>query len=329
MSEIQKMAITGLGSFLPEKILSNADLERMVNTSDEWILKRTGIKQRRIVENGVATSDLAAKASLSALADAKLSPADLDLIITSTVTPDHLFPSTSCYIQDKIGAVNAGAFDILAACAGFVYALSIAHGFISSGAMNNILVVGAECLSKFTDYKDRTSCVLFGDGAGAAVVQKSNGNSRLLSFVLGADGSNADILILPGGGSRIPPSSETVKERLHYMKIKGKEVFKLATNNLVHLIEKTLNKSGVAKGDIDLLVPHQSNIRIIKAAMKKLDIPMEKVYVNIDKYGNTSSASVPIALDEAKRENRLNEGDLVLLAALGGGLTWSSALLQW
>ena len=329
MSEIQKIAITGLGSFLPEKILSNADLEQMVNTSDEWILKRTGIKQRRIVEDGVATSDLAAKASLSALEDAKLSPAELDLIITSTVTPDHLFPSTSCYIQEKIGAVNAGAFDILAACAGFVYALSIAQGFISSGAMNNILVVGAECLSKFTDYSDRTSCVLFGDGAGAAVVQKSKGKSGLLSFVLGADGSNADILILPAGGSRIPPSSDTVKERLHYMRIKGKEVFKLATNNLVHLIEKTLSKSGISKEEIDLLVPHQSNIRIIKAAMKKLDIPMEKVYVNIDKYGNTSSASVPIALDEAKRENRLNEGDLVLLAALGGGLTWSSALLQW
>jgi len=329
MSEIQKIAITGLGSFLPEKILSNADLEKMVDTSDEWILKRTGIRQRRIVEDGVATSDLAAKASLSALEDAKLSPSELDLIITSTVTPDHLFPSTSCYIQDKIGAVNAGAFDILAACAGFVYALSIAQGFISSGAMNNILVVGAECLSKFTDYKDRTSCVLFGDGAGAAVVQKSKGNSGLLSFVLGADGSNADILILPGGGSRIPPSEESVKQRLHYMKIKGKEVFKLATNNLVHLIEKTLNKSGISKSEIDLLVPHQSNIRIIKAAMKKLDIPMEKVYVNIDKYGNTSSASVPIALDEAKRTNRIHDGDLVLLAALGGGLTWSSALLRW
>ncbi len=329
MSEIQKIAITGLGSFLPEKILSNEDLEQMVDTSDEWILKRTGIRQRRIVEDGVATSDLAAKASLSALEDAKLSPSELDLIITSTVTPDHLFPSTSCYIQDKIGAVNAGAFDILAACAGFVYALSIAQGFISSGAMNNILVVGAECLSKFTDYKDRTSCVLFGDGAGAAVVQKSKGDSGLLSFVLGADGSNADILILPAGGSRIPPSEETVKKRLHYMKIKGKEVFKLATNNLVHLIEKTLNKSGISKSEIDLLVPHQSNIRIIKAAMKKLDIPMEKVYVNIDKYGNTSSASVPIALDEAKRTNRIHDGDLVLLAALGGGLTWSSALLRW
>lgn len=329
MSKIQKISITGVGSFLPEKILSNADLERMVDTSDEWITKRTGIKERRIVENGVATSDLAAKASLNALKDAGISPSELDLIITSTITPDHLFPSTSCYVQEKIGAHNAGAFDILAACAGFVYALSIAQGFIASGAMNNILIIGAECLSKFTDYTDRASCVLFGDGAGAAIVQRSNGSSEVLSFVLGADGSHADILILPGGGSKRPPSQETINERLHYMKIKGREVFRIATNNLITLINTTLDKCKVSLKDIDLVILHQSNLRIIRASMKKLGIPMEKVYVNIEKYGNTSSASVPIALDEAKKSGRLKQGDLVLLAAFGGGLTWSSTILRW
>ena len=329
MDKTQNISITGLGAFLPEKVLSNADLERLVDTTDEWIRKRTGIIERRIVENGVVTSDLAAKASLEAISDAGISPLDIDLIITSTVTPDHLFPSTSCYVQKKIGATNAGAFDVLAACAGFVYALSIAHGLIASGAMNNVLVIGAECLSKFTDYTDRTSCILFGDGAGAAIVQKHSGTSEILPFVLGADGSNADILILPGGGSKNPPTKETIDEGLHYMRIKGKEVFKMATNNLVALIRSTLDKCDVKLKDIDLIVPHQSNLRIIKAAMKKLAMPMDKVYVNIDRYGNTSSASVPIALAEIKKSSMLRQGDLVLLATLGGGLTWSATILRW
>ena len=329
MNKIQKVSITGIGSFLPEKVLSNADLEKMVDTSDEWITKRTGIKERRIVVDGIASSDLAVNASLKALEDANLSPSELDLIITSTVTPDHLFPSTSCYVQKKIGAVNAGAFDILAACAGFIYALSIAKGFISSGAMNNILVIGSECLSKITDYTDRTSCVLFGDGAGAAVVQKSNDDSEIFPCILGADGSLSDILILPAGGSKIPTSQETLDKRLHYMKIKGKEVFKVATNRLISLAKETVDKCNLKIEDIDLFVSHQSNLRIIKMAMGKLGVPMNKVYVNIDRYGNTSSASVPIAIDEARRDGRLKKGDLVLLTALGGGLTWSSTILRW
>ncbi|MGR3320169.1 MAG: beta-ketoacyl-ACP synthase III [Candidatus Anammoxibacter sp.] len=329
MDKTQNISITGLGAFLPEKVLSNADLEKLVDTTDEWITKRTGIKERRIVENDVVTSDLAAKASIKAISDAGISPLDIDLIITSTVTPDHLFPSTSCYVQEKIGATNAGAFDVLAACAGFVYALSIAHGLIAAGTMNSVLVIGAECLSKFTDYTDRTSCILFGDGAGAAVVQKNSGKSDILSFVLGADGSNTDILILPGGGSKNPPSKDTVAAGLHFMRIKGKEVFKMATNNLVALINSTLDKCGMKLEDIDLIVPHQSNLRIIKASMKKLAMPMDKVYVNIDRYGNTSSASVPIALSEIKESGRLNQGDLVLLATLGGGLTWSATILRW
>ena len=329
MNKTQNISITGLGAFLPEKVLSNADLEQLVDTTDEWITKRTGIKERRIVENGVVTSDLAAKASLEAISDAGISPLDIDLIITSTVTPDHLFPSTSCYVQEKIGATNAGAFDVLAACAGFVYALSIAHGLVAAGTMNTVLVIGAECLSKFTDYTDRTSCILFGDGAGAAIVQKNTGKSEILSFVLGADGSNTDILILPGGGSKNPPSKKTIDEGLHYMRIKGKEVFKMATNNLVALINSTLDKCGMKLEDIALIVPHQSNLRIIKASMKKLAMPMDKVYVNIDRYGNTSSASVPIALSEIKKSGMLKQGDLVLLATLGGGLTWSATILRW
>lgn len=330
MNKTQNIAIAGLGSFLPAKVLSNADLERMVDTSDEWITKRTGIRERRIVEDDVATSDLAVKASIAALEDADLEPSDLDLIITSTITPDHLFPSTSCYVQEKLGARNVGAFDVLAACAGFVYALSVAQGFIASGAMKNVLVIGSECLSKFVDYTDRTTCVLFGDGAGAAVVQKRGDcEGEYPMFILGADGSNADVLILPGGGSRIPPSAATIDERLHCMQIKGKEVFKLATSSLVQLIRKTVDKCGISLNDIDLIVPHQSNIRIIRAAMRKLGVAMEKVYVNIDRYGNTSSASIPIALDEAKREGRLKHGDLVVLVAFGGGLTWCSATLKW
>lgn len=329
MGKIQSVSITGVGSFLPERVLTNADLEKMVDTSDEWITKRTGIKERRIVQDGMATSDLAFNAARNALEDAKLSPKELDLIITSTITPDNLFPSTSCYVQEKIGATNAGAFDILAACAGFIYALSIAQGLISSGAMNNILVIGAECLSKFTDYTDRQSCILFGDGAGAAVVQKGNGKCEVLSTILGADGSQADVLILPAGGSKKPPSQKTIEERQHFMKIKGREVFKIAISNLIELIKNTVDKCGIKLEDIDLVIPHQSNLRIIKVAMSKLGIPMSKVYINIDRYGNTSSASVPIAIDEAKREKRLKRGDMVLLAAFGGGLTWSSSILRW
>lgn len=329
MSNIQKASITGVGSFLPEKILPNIDLEKIVDTNDIWITKRTGIKERRIVDDGLATSDLAVKASLKALEDAALSPKELDLIITSTITPDHLFPSTSCYVQKKLCATNAGAFDILAACAGFIYALSVAGNFISSGTLKNILVIGAECLSKFTDYTDRSSCILFGDGAGAAIVQKGNGRQEILSTVLGADGTHADLIMIPAGGSKNPPSQKTIDKRQHFMKLKGKEVFKIAITNLVYLIKKTVDDCNLRLEDINLVIPHQSNLRIIKVAMSKLGIPMSKVFVNIDRYGNTSSASVPIAIDEAKKNGMLKQGDLVLLAAFGGGLTWSSAILRW
>lgn len=324
-----RAAITGTGAFLPAKRLTNYDLERMVDTSSEWIIKRTGIKERRIVEDGVATSDLAAIAATKALEDAKVSPKDVDLIITSTITPDSLFPSTSCYVQKKIGAKRAGAFDVLAACAGFIYALSIGQNYINSGAMNTVLVIGAECLSKVTDYTDRTTCILFGDGAGATVLQRGNKRSHILSTFLGADGNHTDVLSLPAGGSKMPPSTKTLQERLHYIKFRGREVFKLAITNLTELITKTVTSSNLTIDDISLFILHQSNFRIIEATMERLKIPREKIFHNIEKYGNTSSASIPIALDEAKKEGRLKPGDLVLLAAFGGGLTWSSSIVRW
>jgi len=301
----------------------------MVDTSNDWIIQRTGIKERRIVENGVTTSDLATQSSLRAMEDAGVSPKDLDMIITSTITPDHIFPSTSCYIQQKIGATRACAFDILAACAGFIYALSIGQSFINSGAMKTVLVVGAECLSKITDYTDRATCVLFGDGAGAVVIQRNPVKHEILSSRLAADGSEADVLIMPGGGARNPASLESVQQRLHYIQFKGKEVFKLAINNITNLIIETTRENGLTLNDIDLIIPHQSNLRIIEATMEKLGLPMEKAFVNIDKYGNTSSASVPIAIDEARKEGRLRKGNIVMLVAFGGGLTWGSSVIRW
>ncbi|MBE7445882.1 MAG: ketoacyl-ACP synthase III [Planctomycetia bacterium] len=329
MQHNQRASITGIGSYLPSKVLTNYDLEKMVDTSDEWIIQRTGIRERRIVENGQITSDLATQASLRAMEDAGVPPEDIDMIITSTITPDHFFPSTSCYVQQKIGAYRASAFDILAACAGFIYALSVGESFVNSGAMKTVLVVGAECLSKITDYTDRSTCILFGDGAGAVVIQKSQTKHEILSTSLAADGSQADVLIMPGGGAKNPASLESIQQRLHYIRFKGKEVFKLAINNITNLIIDTVNKNGLDLEDIDLIIPHQSNLRIIEATMEKLGLPMEKAVVSIDKYGNTSSASIPIAIDEARRDGRLSKGNVVMLVAFGGGLTWGSSIIRW
>ena len=329
MEKGYKASITGVGSFLPEKVLTNDDLSKMLDTTDEWITKRTGIKERRIVENGVAASDLAYEASLRALDDANVLPTEVDLIVTSTITPDCLFPSTSCYIQEKLGARNAGAFDLLAACAGFVYALSVAKSFVASGAMKTVLVVGAECMSKITDYTDRSTCILFGDGAGAVVVQQGNGRREIITTNLGSDGSQAELLMLPAGGSKLPASRETVESRLHYIKLRGKEVFKQAIINMVDVIIKAAAENNMRVEDIEMIIPHQSNIRIIEAAMEKLGLPREKAYVNINRYGNTSSASIPIAIDEIEKENLLKPGDTALLVAFGGGLTWSSSIIKW
>ena len=329
MEKGYKVSITGVGSFLPEKVLTNDDLSKMLDTTDEWITKRTGIRERRIVENGVAVSDLAVEASLRALDDANVLPAEVDLIITSTVTPDCLFPSSSCYIQEKIGARNAGSFDLLAACAGFVYALSVAKSFVASGAMKTVLVVGAECMSKITDYTDRSTCILFGDGAGAVVVQQGNGGREIVSTHLGSDGSQAEILRLPAGGSKLPASHETVESGLHYIKLRGKEVFRQAIINLVDVVTKAAADNNMQVEEFDMVIPHQSNIRIIEAAMERLGLPMEKAYVNIDRYGNTSSASIPIAIDEIEKGQLLNSGDTVILVAFGGGLTWGSSVIEW
>lgn len=326
-----RVAIAGTGAYVPPKRLTNRDLEKMVNTTDEWITKRTGIKERRIVEDGVASSDLASKAAMRALKDAKVSPKDVQLIITSTITPDSLFPSTSCYVQKHIGAKNAGAFDVLAACAGFIYALSIGENYVRAGMVDNVLVIGAETLSKVTDYTDRSTCILFGDGAGAVLLRRANGKhcSEVLSTHLGADGKHTDVLTLPAGGSKIPSTAKSIKERLHYIKFRGREVFKLAITNLTKIMRKTIDSSDYTVDDFSLFILHQSNFRIIEATMERLHIPPEKTFFNIDKYGNTSSASIPIALDEVKKSGRLKPGDLVLLAAFGGGLTWSSSIIRW
>ena len=329
MEKGYKASITGVGSFLPEKVLTNDDLSKMLDTTDEWITKRTGIRERRIVENGVAASDLAFEASLRALDDANVLPTEVDLIVTSTITPDCLFPSTSCYIQEKLGARNAGAFDLLAACAGFVYALSVAKSFVASGAMKTVLVVGAECMSKITDYTDRSTCILFGDGAGAVVVQQGNGGREIVTTHLGSDGSQSELLTLPAGGSKLPASHETVESRSHYIKLRGKEVFKQAIINMVDVIIKAATANDMQVEDFDMVIPHQSNIRIIEAAMEKLGLPREKAYVNINRYGNTSSASIPIAIDEIEKENLLKSGDTAILVAFGGGLTWGSSVIKW
>lgn len=322
-------SITGVGSFLPRKVLTNDDLSKMLDTTDEWITKRTGIKERRIVENEVAASDLAIEASLRALDDANVLPSEIDLIIAATITPDCLVPSTACFIQEKIGAKNAGAFDLLAACSGFVYALSIAKGFVASGAMKTVLVVGTECLSKITDYTDRSTCILFGDGAGAVVVQRGNGKKEIVTTYLGSDGSQADLLTLPAGGSKLPASQATIESRSHYIQLKGKELFKTAINNMVSMITKAATENNMQVEDFDMIIPHQSNIRIIDAAMERLKQPREKAYINIDRYGNTSAASIPIALDEIDKGDMLKPGDSVLLVAFGGGLTWGTAFIKW
>lgn len=321
--------IVGTGSFVPDKVLSNLDLEKMVDTSDEWIITRTGIKERRIVGEEVATSDLALKAAERALKVARVNPLEIDLVVVATITPDTAFPSTACLVQDRIGAKRAAAFDISAACSGFVYGLSVVDQFIKSGTYETVLLIGAETLSKITDWTDRNTCVLLGDGAGAVVLRPTEEDKGILSFYLGADGGAGDLLKLPAGGSRNPPTYETIDNRLHYVKMKGNELFKVAVRVLVKAAEEALSRLHRSSEDISLLIPHQANIRIIQAMAEKLGLPLSKVYININKYGNTSSASIAIALDEAVRGGRIKEGDLIVLDAFGGGLTWGACVIKW
>ena len=323
------VGITGTGSYLPEKELTNFDLEKMVDTTDEWITSRTGIKARRISSENVAASDLATRAAQKAMEDAGIVAEDLDLIIVATVTPDMSFPSTSCIVQKNIGAKNAAAFDIEAACTGFIYAMTIGEQFIKTGFYKNALIIGTEALSKFLDWEDRNTCVLFGDGAGAVIMEKIDGENGILSSYLGADGKNGECLTLPGGGSRTPATHETVDKRLHYIKMDGSDVYKFAVRAMSNSAVRALELSNLQIEEVDFLVPHQANIRIIEAAAKRLKLSMDKVYVNLDNYGNMSAASVPVALDEAARKGCIEKGDNVVLVAFGGGLTWGSIVIRW
>ena len=329
MNKVHSVGIAGIGSYVPSKVITNEDLSKLVDTSNEWIVQRTGIRERRIVDDNTSTSDIATIAARRALQDGEILPEEIDLILVATVTPDMTFPSTACIVQKNIGAVNAAAFDISVGCAGFIYGLSIGVSFIKSGAYKKVLIIGAETLSKIVNWQDRSTCILFGDGAGACILERCEDGFGFLAFDLGADGTGGDLLTMPAGGSRLPASFETVSNNLHTIKMDGREVFKFA----VRIIEKTslnvLNKANITLDSISYFLPHQANIRIIESASKKLKIAEYNVYVNLDKYGNMSSASIPVALDEAYRKNLFKAGDMLLLVAFGAGLSWGSTLLKW
>ena len=323
------VSIVGTGSYLPEKILTNEDLSRIVDTSDEWITTRTGIKQRRIAAKDENTSDMAAKAALKALEQAKVSAKDVDLILVATATPDMLFPATACFVQKKIGATNAACLDISAACAGFLFGIEIAQQFITSHTHDTVLVIGAEKLTSITNWTDRNTCVLFGDGAGAAVLQHRGSAHGVISTHIGSDGQFTDILFMPGGGSRCPITRDNVDLNLATIHMTGKDVYKQAVIAMLSAAQKALDQAGLSIHDIACVIPHQANLRIIEAIADRLDIPVEKFYVNLDRYGNTSAAAVAIALDEANRSSRIKPGDYVLMVVFGGGLTWASTIIEW
>lgn len=326
---MRPVGILGTGSYLPERVMTNADLEKMVDTSDEWIVSRTGIRERRIAAPDEASSDLAVKAAEKALQHAGISADDIDLIIVATVTPDMSFPATACLVQDRLGASKAATFDLSAACTGFLYGVATAAQFITTGVYNYALVIGVECLSRILDWTDRNTCVLFGDGAGAAVLGPVGDGYGFLSYELGGDGSGGDLLKLPAGGSRLPASEETLRQRLHTVSMSGREVFKFAVRVIGTSTEEALKKAGMSKEDIDFLIPHQANIRIIDSAIKRFGLTEDKVVINLDRYGNMSSASIPVALDEAVKQGRIKKGDTLVLCGFGGGLTWGAAVLKW
>ena len=328
IKNMQNVKIIGTGSYVPTNVLTNNDLEKIVDTNDEWIISRTGIKERRIVKDNEITSDISSKAALQALEDAKLKPEQLDLIIVATNSPDMIFPATACLVQDKIKSINAATFDLQAGCTGFVYGMITAWQFIGSGFYNNALVIGAETLSKFVDWTDRNTCILFGDGAGA-VVLKADKVEGILSGYLKGDGSGADLIKIPAGASKIPASHETIEQRLHYVKMKGNEVFKYAVKEMKRATVRAIEKCNISTRDIDCFIPHQANMRIVEVVAKVLGIKRDKVFINLDKYGNTSAASVAIALDEAVRQGKIQNGDIVVLTAFGAGLTSGSIVIKW
>jgi len=329
MSEARAVGIIGIGTYVPEKIMTNKDLESIVETSDEWITDRTGIRERRIAGQGEATSDLAIKAARKAIADAGITAEEIDLIIVATATPDMVFPSVACLVQADIKAARAGAFDLSAGCSGFVYGLVTGSQFIKTGLYKKVLVIGAETLSTILDWSDRNTCVLFGDGAGAVVLSETTAGYGILGANLGADGSGGDLLKLPAGGSRNPATADTISQKMHFVQMNGNEVFKFAVKIVGETAFKALEDAGLSAGDVDCLVPHQANIRIIQSAAKRLKLPLDKVVINIDKYGNTSAASIPIALDEAVHSGKIKKGDTIVLIGFGAGLTWASAVIKW
>jgi 3-oxoacyl-[acyl-carrier-protein] synthase-3 len=321
--------IIGMGAYAPKRVLSNADLEKMVETSDEWIVQRSGIHERRIVDESEATSDLAVRAAHQALERANLVPEDIEFIVVGTTTPDMFFPSTGNIVQHRLGCRRVGSVDVLAACAASIYSLIIGARFIEAGKYRRVLCIGAETLSRITDFTDRGTCVLLADAAGAAVLEATEDGSGFLDGDLYSDGQYWDLLYMPGGGSRMPATAESVAQRQHYAKMKGSEVFKVAVRMFVESTSALLSRHGVTAEDVDLFIPHQANLRIIEAAAKRVGLPMQKVFVNVDRYGNTGAASVYVALEEAVSAGRVKRGDLLLIAAFGGGFAWGAALVRW
>ncbi len=321
--------ITGWGMAVPSKVLTNADLEKMVDTDDDWIQSRTGIRQRHIANEEETTASLAKDAALNALRVANLNPTDIDLIIVSTSSPEHVFPATACLVQDQIGASKAGAFDLSAACSGFIFAINMATQAIRSGSIQNAVVIGAETLSRFVDWEDRNTCILFGDGAGAFVLQAGDEPGGLLSAVMRSDGSGADLLSLPAGGSRMPASADTILNKQHTIHMNGREVFRFATRVIAQATRETIAAAQLKISDIQLVIPHQANLRILEAAMRGLEIPLDQCFINIERYGNTSTASIPIATCEAIQQGRLQSGDNTVFVGFGAGLTWGAALVRW
>ena len=327
-SSAKRIGIVGLGMHVPKKVLTNFDLEKMVETSDEWIRTRTGIRERHIAEPGMSASDLAYPAAKAALKGARLQPKDVDLIIVGTTSPDMLFPSTACILQQRLGAKSAVCFDVSAACSGSIFAIITAQQYLATGRYKNALVIGTEVLSNFVDWTDRSTCVLFGDGAGACVLTKV-ARGGILATDMGSDGTAAELLYIPGGGSRHPPSHASVDQRLHYLRMNGTEIFKLAVRRMAESAQTVIKRARLKPGQVHCVIPHQANIRIIQAVAKWAKLPMEKIYVNVERYGNTSAASNLIALYEAVQDGTIKRGDYVVLVAFGAGLTWGSILLQW
>lgn len=329
MNESKSASILGTGSTAPEQRITNEDLEKMVETSDDWITRRTGIRERRVADRDTATSDLAEEASRQALEEAEVNPEDLDAIVVGTITPDNIFPSAACHLQKKLGATGAGAFDVSAACSGFIYSFTSAWSLVASGFGDRVLAVGAEVLSTITDYQDRTMCILFGDGAGATVLGPDSGRQSVKYTNMYADGDQEELMVVPAGGSRMPASDDTIDHRHHFMRMDGRKVFRFAVPKMAEMIQEAADAVDISVQDISLVVPHQVNQRILDSVCNRLDFPEDRMYSNLENYGNTSGASIPLALDEALEEGRVSEGDYIVMTSVGAGLTWGTTLIRW